>query len=103
MLRSCAANAEWFGRAVAEGGKDSAGQVDEYRALVSSWGFGFVDITVPVGVYQGTADTLVPPGWASDMATAIPRATLTTYDGEGHYIAVSHRADVVGDLLAVTG
>ena len=94
------ANAEWFGRAVGEGGKNSAGQVDEYRAFVSAWGFGFEDITVPVHVYQGTADELVRPSWASDMTKAIPHATLTTFDGEGHFIAISHRADVVGDLLA---
>jgi hypothetical protein len=31
---------------------------------------------------------------------AIPGATLTKYDGEGHMIAVTHRADVVRDLLA---
>ncbi len=96
------ANAEWFGRAVGEAGRDSAGMIDEYRAFVSAWGFGFADITIPVHVYQGTADELVPPAWASDMTKAIPGATLTTFDGEGHFIAISHRADIVGDLLAPT-
>ena len=94
------ANAEWFGRAVGEGTKNSAGQVDEYRALAGAWGFGLADITVPVHVYQGTDDELVPPSWATDMTAAIAHATLTTFDGEGHFIAVSHRADVVSDLLA---
>ncbi len=94
------ANAEWFGRAVAEAAKDSAGMVDEYRAFVGTWGFRLEDIGVPVHVYQGTLDELVPPSWASDIATTIPNAELTTFDGEGHMIAISHRADVVRDLLA---
>jgi pimeloyl-ACP methyl ester carboxylesterase len=96
------ANAEWFGRAVGEAGSNSAGMVDEYRAFVSAWGFGFEDIAIPVHVYQGTADELVPPAWASDITNAIPGATLTTFDGEGHFIAISHRADIVRDLLAPT-
>lgn len=100
MLR---ANAEWFGRAVGEAGKDSAGMVDEYRAFVGAWGFRLEDILVPVHVCQGTVDELVPPSWASDIAKAIPNATLTTFDGEGHMIAISHRADIVRGLLAADG
>ena len=96
------ANAEWFGRAVGEAGRDSAGMVDEYRAFVAPWGFAFADIAVPVHVYQGTADDLVPSAWASAITDAIPEATLTTYDGEGHFIAISHRAEAVADLLAPT-
>jgi pimeloyl-ACP methyl ester carboxylesterase len=94
------AHADWFARAAAEGGRDTRGLVDSYRAFVGPWGFRADEITVPVHLYQGSADELVPPKWADQLASSIPGATLTTYDGEGHMIAVTHRADVVRDLLA---
>jgi pimeloyl-ACP methyl ester carboxylesterase len=94
------AHAEWFGRSAGEGGKDSAGLVDEYRAFVGAWGFRLDDVRVPVHVYQGTADELVPAKWADELAKSIRGVNLTTYEGEGHMISVSHRADVVRDLIA---
>jgi pimeloyl-ACP methyl ester carboxylesterase len=90
----------WFARASAEGGRNSHGVVDEYRAFVAPWGFTLADVQVPVHVYQGSVDGLVPPKWAGRIAAALSDATLTTYDGEGHFIAVTHRGDVVRDLLA---
>jgi pimeloyl-ACP methyl ester carboxylesterase len=93
------AHDEWFARAVAEGGRDSAGMVDEYRAFTGPWGFRLADIAVPVHVYQGTVDTLVPPAWAEQLHAAIAGSALTTYEGEGHMIALTHRADVVRDLV----
>ncbi len=82
-----------------EGGRNGAGMVDEYRAFVGPWGFSLGDITVPTHVYQGTADTLVPPAWAKELVAGIAGAELTEYDGEGHMIALSHRIDVVRALL----
>jgi pimeloyl-ACP methyl ester carboxylesterase len=89
---------EWLGRAIAEGGKSSEGMVDEYRAFAGPWGFRLDEIRVPLRVYQGTADTLVPSRWAEQIRDAVPGAQLTMYDGEGHMIALTHRADVVRDL-----
>ena len=74
--------------------------VDEYRAFVGAWGFELSEIAVPTHVYQGLADTLVPPAWAKELVAGIAGAELTEYDGEGHMIAVSHRADVVRALVA---
>ena len=90
---------EWLGLAMGEGGRHGAGMVDEYRAFVGPWGFALADITVPTHIYQGTADQLVAPGWAKELAAGITGAELTEYDGEGHMIALSHRADVVRGLL----
>jgi pimeloyl-ACP methyl ester carboxylesterase len=89
---------EWLGAAMGEGGRNGAGMVDEYLAFVGPWGFELADIRVPTHVYQGTADTLVPPAWAKVLTDAITGAQLTEYDGEGHMIALSHRGEVVRDL-----
>ncbi len=90
---------EWLGSAMGEGGRNGAGMVDEYRAFVGPWGFTLGDITVPTTIYQGTADTLVPPAWAQVLVDGIAGSTLTEYEGEGHMIALSRRADVVRTLV----
>ena len=89
---------EWLGVAMGQGARDGAGMVDEYRAFVGPWGFTLDEINVPTHVHQGTADTLVPPKWADELVAAIPNATLTTYDGEGHMIGISHRAEITSAL-----
>ncbi len=89
---------DWFGRAIAEGTRNGAGVVDDYLAAVAPWGFDLGEIAVPTAVYQGTADSLVPPAWGEQLAAAIPGARCTTYDGEGHMIALSHRMEMVRDL-----
>jgi pimeloyl-ACP methyl ester carboxylesterase len=93
------AHGAWLGLAMGEGARDGAGMVDEYRAFVAPWGFALADVSVPTSIHQGTADTLVPPKWADELAAAIPGATLTTYDGEGHMIGISHRVDVTRALV----
>ena len=89
---------EWLGAAIGEGSRNGAGMVDEYHAFVGPWGFGLDDIDVPTQVYQGTADTLVAPAWGKVLADGITGAELTEYDGEGHMIALSRRADIVRAL-----
>jgi pimeloyl-ACP methyl ester carboxylesterase len=91
-------HSEWLGAAIGEGSRNGAGMVDEYRAFVGPWGFGLSDIDLPTQVYQGTADTLVPSAWGKVLVDGIKGAELTEYDGEGHMIALSHRADVVRAL-----
>lgn len=93
------AQGDWFGRAMAEGMRSTAGVVDEYLAATSPWGFDLADITVPLHVYQGTSDPLVPPAWAGRIAAAVDSATVHSYEGEGHMIAVARRSDVARDLL----
>jgi pimeloyl-ACP methyl ester carboxylesterase len=91
---------DWFGRALAEGTGHALGVVDEYRAATAPWGFGLAQVEAPAHVYQGCADPMVPPAWAPRIAGALADARLTTYEGEGHMIALSHRGDVVRDLVA---
>jgi pimeloyl-ACP methyl ester carboxylesterase len=93
------AHGEWLGVAMGEAARDGAGMVDEYRAFVGPWGFTLDEIAVPTRVHQGVADTLVPPEWAEVLVAAIPGATLTTYDGEGHMIGISRRTEITTALV----
>ena len=73
--------------------------VDEYRAFVAPWGFELEDLSVPVRVFQGTADPLVPESWGRLLADRIPTASLTLFPAEGHFIALTRRRDALEWLL----
>jgi pimeloyl-ACP methyl ester carboxylesterase len=60
------------------------------------WGFEPAGIVVPTRIWQGDADTLVPPSWAKRLGAAIGGATVTMVEGAGHYLA----ADRFDEILA---
>jgi pimeloyl-ACP methyl ester carboxylesterase len=53
------------------------------------------DVTTPVRIYQGTADTLVPEVWGRLLTRRTPNASLALYPDEGHFIALTRRQDVL--------
>ncbi len=73
----------------------AAGVVDDYAALAQPWGFRVEDITLPVAIFQGDADTMVPARHSAELAQRVPNATLTVWPGEGHLGTVNH----VGEIL----
>jgi pimeloyl-ACP methyl ester carboxylesterase len=93
----------WFPDIMGDGAANPHGLVDEYRALTAPWGFRPEDVTTPVAVFQGTADTLVPEPWGRALAERIPDATLRLYPGEGHFIALTRRRDVLEWLAGSWG
>ncbi len=78
----------------------SRGVVDDYRATSGPWGVDLGAITAPVGIFQGTADTMVPPRHAEELARRIPAAELATWDGEGHLATISHVEDILDWIVA---
>ena len=82
--------------AVALGSTD--GMVEEYRAWARPWGFTPEDVAGPVTVWQGGADTLVPPAWGEALATRIPGAHLRAIADGGHFLAFTHTPGVIADL-----
>lgn len=84
--------------AVAEGLVDTAGVVDDYRVFGSPWGFDLADLTVPVRIWQGDADELVPPVWGERLAAAIPGAELTVVAGASHFLWYDHWAEIFAGL-----
>jgi pimeloyl-ACP methyl ester carboxylesterase len=84
---------------VVEGLRNTGGVIDEYRILDAPWGFDPGDLRVPVRLFQGADDRLVPPSWGSRLAARVPGSVLTEVPGEGHFLAVG-RFDAV--LAAAT-
>ncbi len=81
----------WFLEAGRHGAK---GPVHDYHAL-GDWGFRLGDVEMPVTMWQGDADKLVPMAHAEELATSAPGATLRPCPGEGHLVMVSHAAEIL--------
>jgi pimeloyl-ACP methyl ester carboxylesterase len=90
----------WLPALLGEGARDPRGGVDEYLALCAPWSFAPEDISVPVRIFQGTADTLVPQRWAQQLVRRIPGSSVSWFPGEGHFIGVTRRRAVLEFLAA---
>jgi pimeloyl-ACP methyl ester carboxylesterase len=85
--------------AAAAGLSSAHGMVEEYVAWARPWGFAADDVAVPTTVWQGAEDALVPKHWADALAKQVPNARLSVCEGEGHFLAYSHQAEILADLV----
>lgn len=74
------------------------GLVDDYRVLVSPWGFALESITVGVDVWHGQRDSLAPAAWGEQLARRLPRAELHLLVEEGHFLALTHSRRILARL-----
>lgn len=65
-------------------GRTVDGFVDDDLAFTTPWGFEPAAITVPVSVWYGPHDTLVPTGHGEWLGRTIPGAEVVVLDG-GHF------------------
>jgi pimeloyl-ACP methyl ester carboxylesterase len=90
--------AESLHRAIAGG---IWGWFDDDLAFTRPWGFDLEGIGVPVVVWQGGQDRMVPATHGVWLAAHLPTATARLLPGEGHLsIAVAKFGEVVDELLA---
>jgi pimeloyl-ACP methyl ester carboxylesterase len=73
----------------------TAGCVLDYRIFGEPWGFSLDEITVPVQIWEGTADSTGPPGYRAFLKRHIPHATVTVVPGEGHLSLLPHQAPAI--------
>ncbi len=78
-------------------GESVDGYVDDDLAITQPWGFDVTAITVPVAVWYGETDTLVPPQHGRWLARAIPGATVVILDG-GHFAIYERTGELLGWL-----
>lgn len=76
------------------------GMVEEYLVESRPWGFSPSEVHVPVHIWQGDDDELVPSKWAEHLAQDIPDAQLRYVTDAGHFVAYGRWSAVLSDALS---
>ena len=74
----------------------AGGVTEDYRIYGEPWGFDPGEIRIPVTLWNGDADSLVPLRHAELLAERIPGAALRVVHGAGHLLPYDH----IGELLS---
>jgi pimeloyl-ACP methyl ester carboxylesterase len=76
---------------------------DDDLTLMRPWGFDLTAIEVPVSVWQGAQDKMVPYAHGGWLAEHIPGARAHLYDNEGHISLIMQMDRILDDLLDRAG
>jgi pimeloyl-ACP methyl ester carboxylesterase len=77
----------------------NAGVSWELTLLARPWDFKLQDVLVPVRIWQGLADTIVPAAMARRLSDELPHSETRYLPDEGHLsLIVRHLDDVLTDL-----
>jgi pimeloyl-ACP methyl ester carboxylesterase len=86
---------------IAEGVRlGASGWIDDDLAFVKPWGFAVEEIAVPVHLWQGDKDLMVPFEHGRWLADRVPRGVAHLLPGEGHISIVLNHIDAILDELA---
>jgi pimeloyl-ACP methyl ester carboxylesterase len=81
-----------------------AGWLDDDLAFMRPWGFSLADIRVPVMIWQGSADLMVPFAHGQWLAGQLPDASAHLEDGEGHLsIGLGALDRMLDELMTTAG
>ena len=86
---------ETFHRA---GAQRVAGVLDDGQAAVRPWGFDVGEIRVPVAIYQGRQDAMVPFTHGEWLAAHVPGARAYLTDEDGHLTLVTQLPEILAEL-----
>jgi pimeloyl-ACP methyl ester carboxylesterase len=88
-----------FKRDVAEAFRQgSKGVVSDMKILSEPWGFLLDEIKMPVHIWHGTADTIVPIQLANYMIENLPNAQPHLIEGAGHFMAVQYTKEIFSKI-----
>jgi pimeloyl-ACP methyl ester carboxylesterase len=73
----------------------SRGLVDDMRVAQRPWGFDPKDIEMPIDLWHGRADRIVPPDHAEHWIASLANCRTRSCDGEGHYLIEDHIEEIL--------
>ncbi len=76
-----------------------AGAIRDYQLWGRPWDFALEEVPLPVHLWQGDDDAMVPVHHARDLAERLPDATLTIVPDAGH-LSIAERIGEMLDALA---
>ncbi len=78
----------------------SRGLYDDMLVLSRPWGFRLENITVPVQLWHGEADTILSPAFARFLVRTLPSCRATFYPTEGHFLCFAHWQEMLQALTS---
>lgn len=87
-------------RASAQG---AVGLLEDNLVEIRPWGFDVGEIVVPVSIWQGAHDLMVPYGHGRWLAGQIPTARVHLFDDEGHVSLLSRLPEMYAELRELAG
>jgi pimeloyl-ACP methyl ester carboxylesterase len=94
---------EQFHRSTVEAFRNgSRGAAHEFTLHSRSWRTDARSVSMPVHLWHGDADTIVPFETAQWLAARYPDARATWLPGEGHLLFVDHAEDVMRVIVAAS-
>ena len=76
------------------------GFYDDDQTFIQPWGFDPTGIKVPVAVWYGDRDLMVPPTHGAWLASEIVSAHAEHFPDEGHLSLIANHLDQLGDDIA---
>jgi len=76
--------------------------IDDYLVCRRPWGFDPADMRVPVTLWHGGSDWLVPLAHARALAAVIPQCTARVAPGGGHFFYSGRLAEIISSLVPGT-
>jgi pimeloyl-ACP methyl ester carboxylesterase len=71
------------------------GYIQDLRVLSRPWDFALADVKVPVQLWHGDQDTVIPLHHGRYLAAHIAKATLRICPGEAHMLMWNHVAEIL--------
>lgn len=81
----------------------TAGLLEDSLVLARPWGFDVAEIAVPVSIWQGAHDLMVPYGHGQWLAEHVPGARVHLFGDEGHVSLLTRHEEMLTELRELAG
>jgi hypothetical protein len=78
----------------------NGGIYDEALCLARPWGFPIDGVAVPVRIWHGARDRVVPVGMGRYIERTVPGAIATFYRNEGHHFVYDRWREILAVIVA---